>query len=291
MNLVRWKMNIRLIPLLAFLILAACRAAPLPAPSATAPATLTPLPPTLTASPTSAPSPLPSVTALPTLTPTPAIGLCAPLQGYAMEDLAGMIANPYHPPSPGLDDPHHGVDLAVMQPDTRMALAGHTVTAALAGRVAAILVDRFPYGNAVMIETPLEFAPFAWQALAGIPTPAPTLAPHSALTCPALETPIAWDESRRSLYVLYAHLQSAPEAQPGQQVTCGQALGQVGDSGNALNPHLHFEVRVGPSGAQPGSMAHYDASASPREMAVYCLWRVSGRFQLVDPMALLSAQP
>ena len=75
--------------------------------------------------------------------------------------------------------------------------------------------------------------------------------------------------------------------QTGQEVACGQPLGAVGSSGNALNPHLHFEVRVGPSGAPLYSMAHYDASATPQEMAMYCLWRVSGWFQLFDPLKLL----
>ena len=67
---------------------------------------------------------------------------------------------------------------------------------------------------------------------------------------------------------------------------CGQAIGSVGMSGNALNPHLHLEVRVGPAGIRLESMAHYDTSATAQEMANYCRWRVSGLFQLVDPMQL-----
>jgi len=245
----------------------------------------------LTLTPPPSATPLPTATSQPTLTATPALALCSPLEGYALADLAGMISNPYHPPAPGLDDPHHGVDLAVVHPDTQIALAGRAVTAALAGSVAAVIHDRFPYGNAILIETPLDWAAPEWLAQAGIPEPAPTLAPRSALTCPALEPVPAWDENHRSLYVLYAHLQSAPGLQVGQAVTCGQTIGAVGSSGNALNPHLHFEARVGPADAQIGSMAHYDASATPQEMAVYCLWRISGRFQLVDPMRLLGSSP
>jgi hypothetical protein len=65
----------------------------------------------------------------------------------------------------------------------------------------------------------------------------------------------------------------------------------VGDSGNALNPHLHLETRVGPAGARFSSLAHYDASASLEEMDNYCAWRVSGWFVLLDPLQLLAHQP
>jgi hypothetical protein len=59
-------------------------------------------------------------------------------------------------------------------------------------------------------------------------------------------------------------------------------------SGNALNPHLRLELRVAPAGIRLESMAHYDNSATAREMANYCLWRVNGLFQLVNPIQLWS---
>ncbi len=197
-----------------------------------------------------------------------------------------MIVNPYHPPLPGSDDPHQAVDLAVLAPGTRIALAGNPVQAALGGTVVMVVHDRFPYGNAVLIETaqtglPLHFA---------LPAQAPTPAPHSALTCPAVDTALVFDSTSRSLYLLYAHLQSDPEVQPGQEVSCGQVLGKVGASGNALNPHLHLEMRAGPAGAQFASMSHYDASASQEEMSTYCLWRTSGRFEVMDPLSLFTGQ-
>jgi hypothetical protein len=148
-----------------------------------------------------------------------------------------------------LDDPHHGVDLAE-ENDDHVALAGHGVQAALAGTVAMVTNDRFPYGNAVLIETPLEQIVSLESAGLPVPTLAPTLAPRSALTCPAFTNPPAWDASARSVYLLYAHLQAPVDLQVGDVVTCGQPLGAVGDSGNALNPHLHLEARFGPTGAR-----------------------------------------
>lgn len=223
----------------------------------------------------------------PTPSPTPTLAVCSPLAGYALADLAGMVSNPFHPPAPGSDDPHQGVDLAVLDPASRIALSGNPVQAVLNGQVALLIKDRFPYGNAVLIETPLEAAGPEWWAAAGIPTPAPTLEPRSALTCPAFNQPPVSDAGRRSVYVLYAHMQSTAELSVGQAVGCGQPLGTIGMSGNALNPHLHVEIRAAPANLRLGSMAHYDASASQDEMAAYCLWRVSGLFQLVDPLNFL----
>jgi murein DD-endopeptidase MepM/ murein hydrolase activator NlpD len=71
-------------------------------------------------------------------------------------------------------------------------------------------------------------------------------------------------------------------------VKCGEQIGTVGESGNALNTHLHFEVRIGPSGSRLGSMSHYNTSASPEEMNAYCTWRVREQFQVLDPMQLFS---
>jgi hypothetical protein len=46
------------------------------------------------------------------------------------------------------------------------------------------------------------------------------------------------------VFVLYGHL-SRVAASVGQQVTTGDVLGEVGMTGVAIGPHLHFEVRVG----------------------------------------------
>ena len=215
---------------------------------------------------------------------------CSPLQGYQLEQLPSLVSNPFHPPAPGSDDPHQGIDLVDRQEGSQVALSGRTVTAILDGQVAAAINDRFPYGNAILVESSLNSLPGGWRDELEAATPAPTTPPDPALTCPnVLEA--SWDNGKRSLYVLYAHLQAAPMLKPGEAVSCGQPLGAIGDSGNALNPHLHLEIRLGPAGARFASLAHYDNSATLAEMDAYCTWRVRGLFQLVDPLKLMTSQP
>jgi murein DD-endopeptidase MepM/ murein hydrolase activator NlpD len=50
---------------------------------------------------------------------------------------------------------------------------------------------------------------------------------------------------------LYAHL-SGTSVSDGQQVNAGDVVGQVGQTGRAFGPHLHFEVY--PAGVEPGDV-------------------------------------
>jgi murein DD-endopeptidase MepM/ murein hydrolase activator NlpD len=217
--------------------------------------------------------------------------ICSPLAGVKIPDLAEMIFNPFAPPRLGSDDPHQGVDFAEIDPVYQIALEGQRVHAVMDGVVAGVIENRFPYGNAILVETSLELLPVEWLAALKIPTPAPPQEEHPSLTCPKGEHPIHWDETRRSLYLIYAHLKEPPAFQVGETITCSQALNAIGNSGNSLNPHVHLELRVGPAGARFESMAHYTGSASPLEMQNYCLWRVSEIFQLLDPMQLFEFNP
>jgi murein DD-endopeptidase MepM/ murein hydrolase activator NlpD len=54
------------------------------------------------------------------------------------------------------------------------------------------------------------------------------------------------------VHTLYAHA-SALEVKPGDHVQEGQEVGQVGQTGRATGPHLHFEVRVGGRPVDPTS--------------------------------------
>lgn len=241
---------------------------------------------TLLQSPTASPARTPTVEEINTLLRSE---VCSPLGGYEITDILSMVGNPYAPPPAGQDEPHQGVDIAVRDKSSGIALEGNIVQAILAGKVAGIIVDRFPYGNAVIVESNLEQVPE--EILADLPQPITTPLVNPALTCPDF-VGIDFNSSKgRSVYVLYAHLKELGGETDGAAIHCGQPLGVIGSTGNALNPHLHIEIRVGPGGVHLPSMAHYETSATADEMASYCTWRVSGMFQLLNPLSVLGLQP
>jgi murein DD-endopeptidase MepM/ murein hydrolase activator NlpD len=249
---------------------------PQPAPTQTLPAA------TMTASsePTGT---LPPATVTPTAVPVPILEICAPLENLTRGGLAASITNPFNPPPFGSDAPHQGVDISVLLPGTGVAVGGDVVRAVLAGKVSVVIPDRFPYGNAILIETPLE--PLLDAGLE-LPPPDAREPVASALTCPG-ETVFPGNGSGSSIYTLYAHLQELPEALAGEELACGSPIGQIGDTGNALNPHLHLETRIGPAGVVFPGMSHYSPGASTAEMDAYCAWRIGGAFRLLDPLSIL----
>jgi hypothetical protein len=278
------------------LLLTAC-GAPIPVASVETPtvalstATSTIVPPlaTPTVEPTQTTAPPP-----PTATLEPELTLCSPLEGIAIEELGqpDLLKTLFQMPRPGFDEGHHGVDFAYWSRGERTAMRGHPIQAALPGVVAGIVPDRQPYGYAVIVETRLDSFP---QLALQLPAPAPTVVPNTSLSCPPGAPPEAVEgipgTSERSLYLLYAHMHEPPLVQLNQEVSCGETLGVVGTTGRSVNDHLHLETRVGPAGATFPTMAHYDNAATETEMRTYCTWRVSGLFQLVDPMTLFSLQP
>jgi murein DD-endopeptidase MepM/ murein hydrolase activator NlpD len=218
------------------------------------------------------------------------------LEGLAIEELSEIDTNPLATPSPGLDNGHHGVDLAYYRRGSRTTMRGLPIYSVLTGRVAAAISDRPPYGNMVIIETPLDnISPSILSAL-HLPEVAPTALPAPAMAvCPTASVSQPWTAGdQRSLYFLYAHMDTPPEVKSGQQVTCGQPLGGVGTSGSTagipiVNEHLHLEARIGPSGAAFNGMAFYNTGASGEEMSNYCQWRISNTFQILNPLDILLA--
>ena len=272
------------------IILAACTPqAEVPAPAPTFPATAT-LPPAITTpQPTNTPQPDPTETLPPTPIP---LQVCSPLQGFALAELPAIISNPYAAPLPGMDDGHHGTDYAFW---TYPALGltqmkGLPIQAALTGKVISSTRNLDPYGYTVIIETPLDTLPADWMDTLQLPKPAPLTTQVAPLTCPDLPVPAEWAASPLSLYLLYAHMDQPATVQPGQTIECGQTIGVVGTTGLSVNDHLHFEVRVGPSGAVFEDLGHYTTGASEEERHNYCTWRISGWFQLVDPTLILMTQ-
>jgi len=253
-----------------------------PTPTPLAIATTLPAP---TASPTT--DPIPTATA--SSTPPPTTRLCSPLADITLAELPEILANPFEQPGPGRDDGHHGADYAYYSRGSHTQMLGLPVLSALDGRIAAIINDRPPYGNMVIIETPLSALPPDWLDTLALPDPI-HLRTDGRVTCPPLQGPITWVEGRRSLYLLYAHLNTPPPGAVGDPIGCGEPIGEVGTTGASVNPHLHLEVRIGPAEATFPVMAHYTNDATNDEMAFYCVWRFCGLFQPIDPALLLGVE-
>jgi murein DD-endopeptidase MepM/ murein hydrolase activator NlpD len=277
------------------ILLAACASVSSPlttsTPSQPPPAaTASPRPTIPTAAATNTSSP--AETASPAATAQPAAGdfeVCSPLEDISLADLPQIVTNPYDPPPPGQDGGHHGVDLAYYRRGSHNTMVGLPIYSALSGKVASVTLDQPPYGNMVIVETPLQDLPPEFIAQLDLPQQLAQTKEDPRLTCPAPQSFPDLSTGDRSLYILYAHMQSTPAVIVGESAHCGQALGAVGNTGMSGNPHLHFEVRLGPSGVVIGTMSHYNNRATIEEMANYCLWRVSGAFALVDPLKLIRA--
>ncbi len=276
----------------------------LPTETATLPSTNTPVitatgAPTVVNTPTQRPTLRPSATlmatntAIPAATPTSSsvannlFLVSSPLLGIAPSELEEIITQPFIQPPAGEDSGHHGVDFAFWRRGELTTIEGVPILSVFPGKViSAYSKVKPPYGYMVMVETPLANLPKEILDLIEIPEEVESVGtPSNRLTCP---TGFAdwWSTDSQSLYVLYGHLQNPPPVKMGQTVKIGDIIGAVGNSGSSTNPHLHLEMRIGPSNALFASMGHYDTTTTDQERHNYCMWRISGQFQLFDPMDL-----
>jgi murein DD-endopeptidase MepM/ murein hydrolase activator NlpD len=189
--------------------------------------------------------------------------ICSPLSIHTLEELPEIISDPYRPPPPGKEQRHHGVDFSYYRRGDRLSIKGVGVQTVLPGVVSTALAETFPYGNLVIIETPFIDLPEKWVD--------------------ALQM-----QPGESIYTLYAHMERAPDVVQGEQLGTCQPLGEVGVSGNAVEPHLHLEMRLGDAGASFNSLGFYKADDTEEERSNYLRWRTSGEFQHFDPMLLLA---
>jgi murein DD-endopeptidase MepM/ murein hydrolase activator NlpD len=197
----------------------------------------------------------------PTATEIP-FNVCSPLAGETISSLFEIITNPFGNPPVGREDLHHGVDFAYYRRGDRLSIEGELIQSILPGFVSASIIDRLPYGNVVIIETPKIMLSKYIIDKFGI-------------------------MEGESLYSLYAHMGQPPQVELGDFVICGQELGTVGKSGyDIVNPHLHLETRIGPSDEIFTGMAFYDTSAVKEEMENYKRWRTDGDFRNIDPMVV-----
>lgn len=185
--------------------------------------------------------------------------ICSPLAIHPITELPEIVSAAYDPPPPGKEERHQGVDFSYYRRGERSSILGVGVIAVFPGQVAAAVEESFPYGNMVIVETPLDALP------------------------EKLITSLGMAEGE-SLYLLYAHLDGAPEVELGELVEACQPLGLVGKSGNAGVPHLHLEARIGEAGVKFEGMAYYSTQTTAQERENYELWRTSGAFRHLDPM-------
>lgn len=294
-----WVNNyIYLFSLLGFSLLIGCSASPTPT-SNVVPIdqqtkqqlTNTPVPPN---TPTPSLAPLPSLT--PSLDTAQVTAICSPLEDIELRDLHSITSQPFKSPSAFLDDGHPAVDLAFFTFEGFPSMLGHPVQSILPGVVVQVVEDRYPYGNMIMIETPLDQLPDGILPSTPLPTPIPKenitlFSPCETNPLFSDMVPVKWSESSWSLYTLYSHLQEKPDFEIGDNITCGQTIGAVGITGNSVAEHLHLEIRIGPSGAEFGSLAMYAPDATVEERYNYCIWSTSGRFQAIDPAVFWVIQP
>lgn len=198
----------------------------------------------------------------PSPTPTPEFKICSPLAPYRIDELREIVSAPYKPPPPGKEERHHGVDFSHYRRGELLSIEGVVVQAVLPGLVSAAIADSFPYGNVIIIETPTSLIPDSLRQSLDL-------------------------AEGQSLYTLYAHLKDTPQVNTGDIVYACQEIGQVGKSGNTVEPHLHLETRIGPSGVTFIVMGFYQADNSEEEKEAYLRWRIGGEFNHFDPMSLL----
>ena len=267
------------------LILSACQSE---VPISTPTPTQTPPEATQTPTPTHVPTSTITPTLEPSQTPTPVFEVCSPLEDETFSSLLEILYTTLDiPPNFGDDTGHHGVDFAYYQRGERMSMQGVEIYAIMAGKTVLTLEDDWPYGHTILIETPLDDLPESLKDhLMENYLPVPE-DPHYRLTCPKVNLPVVTGEY--AVYHLYAHMEAQPEFKRGDQIACGETLGTVGNTGYSSAPHLHLETRLGPAGAHFTTMAHYGNSDTPKQRGNYCLWRMSGYYQLFDPFILFDA--
>lgn len=250
---------------------------------------------TLVATATATSIPIPSITptVIPTHTPTATpepyanFTLSSPLQDITLDELSSIVSSPFAPPAPGWDDGHVGVDFAYWSRGSHEKMEGLEVYALMGGKVIGITNDRKPYGNQIIIETPLNRIPPALLALLSpvqLATPYP---PNPRLPACELIQEEQWELKPDSLYTLYGHLMLPVSHRIGDTVQAGDLIGQVGTTGASVNPHLHLEMRWGPGGTEFASMGFYDTSTTDDERTNYCIWRVSGKYIHLNPMDVI----
>jgi murein DD-endopeptidase MepM/ murein hydrolase activator NlpD len=253
----------------------------------------TSIPPTGTLTNTETPTPTVTATVTSTIPPpTPTIELisqvCSPIQGIDFSELPLIQSWEYISPTPYVESGHPAIDFGQYHFKDYPFFPNFPVQSIISGKAILVQQDLSPYGNMILIETPLNNIKESFLSSITKPTPLPPSIYSIDERCPVSGPEITWDSEGKSLYVLYAHMLEKPEVSPGDPVSCGQLIGIAGKSGHAAEEHLHLEIRIGPSNASFESIAAQgSADITPVERYNYCIWALSGVFQAINPATLL----
>jgi murein DD-endopeptidase MepM/ murein hydrolase activator NlpD len=150
------------------------------------------------------------------------------------------------------------VNSGIAQAMTAAAPAPATPATYVGGKLLRPVSGAFtsPFGN--------RFDPYyhVWQLHAGLDIGAPT-GTSIVAAAPGRVTQAGWSGgygnytcidhgvvNGQRVSTCYAHQQKILVS-PGQQVSAGQVIGQVGSTGASTGPHLHFEVRLGGRAVDP----------------------------------------
>ena len=190
-------------------------------------------------------------------------GVCSPLSNITLDKLPSIVSSPYKPSPPGWERRHEGVDFAFYRQLNLGDIHGLPIHAILPGKIAGVINNRLPYGNAIIVETNFQDLP---KELAEVLRITPDT----------------------SLYHLYAHMKDPLKLAIGQVLNCGDFLGEVGNTGTTI-AHLHIETRRGPPGKTFSNMAYYDVTVTEEEKNNFLYWNISGVFQHFDPMSVFAA--
>jgi len=230
---------------------------------------------TETLAPSISPTIKPSATFTPTIThtasPTATIypysltaysgKMSTPLIGIGFGELHTIISQPYDVPDVHNDTGHHGVDLGSYDYHGKL-IYNWPILAVFAGKVAGVVMNRYPIGNCIIVESSYSQLPDEIISETGI-------------------------KAEQSLYTMYCHMLNGATQNIGDAVTTAQQIGLVGKS-QTVEAHLHLEMVIGPPDQIIPSMAYYNGDATEDEKKAYLWWRTSGTFFSFNPMNIIA---
>ena len=135
------------------------------------------------------------------------VDITSPLKDITIDQLQSILSNPFQFPSKGKDDGHPGIDIAFYSFQNWTTINNHDVISIYPGKVAGIIHDRPPYGNAIIIETDINSLDVEERELLLSQYPDNPLQENIILQCPEdFHQDRNISKNDLSLYFLYGHL-------------------------------------------------------------------------------------